>query len=38
MQRSSSLNLEDNDMLDVLEDEQYTFTNTASEHSTRNEH
>ncbi|KAM0706598.1 hypothetical protein Q7P35_005925 [Cladosporium inversicolor] len=37
MQRSSSLHLENNDMLDDLEDEQYTFTSTASEHSTRNE-
>lgn len=37
MQRSSGLHLEHNNMLDDLEDEQYTFTSTVSEHSTRNE-
>jgi hypothetical protein len=37
MQHSSGLYLESSDILDDLEDEQYTFTSTTSEQSTRNE-
>lgn len=37
MQHSNDLQIESGDMLYELEDVQYTFTSTTSEHSTRNE-
>ncbi|GAB7329419.1 hypothetical protein MBLNU13_g01209t2 [Cladosporium sp. NU13] len=37
MKHSSGLYLENSDMIDGLQDKQYTFTSATNEHSTRNE-